>query len=349
MTAPSDRPLRLEYLNAADLHENPANWRLHPTRQLQLIDSTIKEVGWAGALLYNEQTRRLLDGHARRQLFAGRNEPIPVLVGSWDEATEKKILAVLDPLKGLAGTDHEMLDALLRDIGAEGDLADMLEEITSPTVFTTITVPLASLKFHPQNYKKHPAEQIAHIAHSIQEHGFYRNVVVARDNTVLAGQGVVEAALKLGHHRIPVIRLDLAPDEPRAMKVLISDNEIAKLGEVDDRALTELLKGIMEADELLGTGFDEQQLANLAFVTRPRSELKDFDEAAEWVGMPEYESVPKPLRLVVSFRNEADRVAFMQLIEAPVLNKTRLGVWSIWWPPQEKRKPSQLRFSDTTE
>lgn len=73
------------------------------------------EVGWAGALLYNERTKRLVDGHARRKLFSGRGK-VPVLVGSWDEATEKKILATLDPLTTMAECSRDALDSLLRDV-----------------------------------------------------------------------------------------------------------------------------------------------------------------------------------------------------------------------------------------
>jgi ParB-like chromosome segregation protein Spo0J len=66
-------------------------------------------------------------------------------------------------------------------------------------------VPLASLKPHPRNYRIHPDDQLEHIIKSIQEHGFYRNVVAARDGTILAGHGVVQAALKMGLKGVPVV------------------------------------------------------------------------------------------------------------------------------------------------
>ena len=46
------------------------------------------------------------------------------------------------------------------------------------------------LKPHPRNYRDHPQDQIDHLIQSIRENGFYRNVVVANDNTILAGHGV---------------------------------------------------------------------------------------------------------------------------------------------------------------
>jgi hypothetical protein len=77
-------PLRLVYLDPAELQANPRNWREHPKAQTAALADAIAEVGWAGALLYNERTKRLIDGHARRELFAGKGK-VPVLVGSWSE------------------------------------------------------------------------------------------------------------------------------------------------------------------------------------------------------------------------------------------------------------------------
>lgn len=68
---------------------------------------------------------------------------------------------------------------------------------------------LVDLREHPRNYRKHPASQVAHIAASLTEHGVYRPVVIARDNTILAGHGVVLAARSLGWTEIPVHALDL--------------------------------------------------------------------------------------------------------------------------------------------
>jgi hypothetical protein len=126
----SDKPLRLEYLDPADLNVNPSNWRRHPESQKAALRGIIGEVGWAGALLYNEQTGRLIDGHARKEQFSG--QPVPVLVGSWDEATEAKILATLDPIAAMARADADSLDALLRNVqtGSEA-VAEMLRDLAA--------------------------------------------------------------------------------------------------------------------------------------------------------------------------------------------------------------------------
>lgn len=78
-----------------------------------------KAVGWAGALLFNERTGRLVDGHGRLEAV----EPttvVPVLVGSWAEEAEATILATLDPIAAMATADAEQLAALM----ADADLGD---------------------------------------------------------------------------------------------------------------------------------------------------------------------------------------------------------------------------------
>ena len=124
-------PLRLIYVDPADLKDNPRNWREHPPEQMKALEGAIGEVGWAGALLFNEATGRLIDGHARKKKFAGKG-PVPVLVGSWSESDEQKILATLDPLAAMATANKEALESLMRDVqtGSE-DLAAMLEKMAA--------------------------------------------------------------------------------------------------------------------------------------------------------------------------------------------------------------------------
>ena len=97
--------LRLEWRDPADLPANGRNWRRHPPAQAKAMKDAVAEVGWAGALLYNDRTGRLIDGHLRKELFSGGS--VPVLVGDWSEEQEKKILLTLDPLSTMALPDIE--------------------------------------------------------------------------------------------------------------------------------------------------------------------------------------------------------------------------------------------------
>jgi hypothetical protein len=125
----------LEYRTTAELVDNPGNWRRHPPQQLRGLKAIVGEVGWAGAALYNERTGRLIDGHARKQI-ARKGERIPVLVGSWSEADERKILATFDPLVGMAETDGPALQSVLRSVETESDqLRDLIARLEpAPTL-----------------------------------------------------------------------------------------------------------------------------------------------------------------------------------------------------------------------
>lgn len=215
----------------------------------------------------------------------------------------------------------------------------------APAWNRAVVVDIATLKPHPRNYREHPEDQLEHIAESIRNHEVYRPVVVASDFTILAGHGVVKASMKLGLKELPVVRLPIAPDSPAALKLLAGDNEIGSLAQVNDRVLTELLKEVQQQDPdgLLGSGFDEKMLANLLFVTRPESEVKDLNEAAHWAGMPEYDEGGTPIKIVITFLNEADRKQFAQEHKLTI-DKIAGLTWSTRWPFTEREDASSVRF-----
>jgi hypothetical protein len=221
---------------------------------------------------------------------------------------------------------------------------------TLPSTFQVEDVPLASLRPHPRNYQDHPQDELDQIKASILEHGIFRNVVIAQDNTILAGHGVCLAAGELGLVTIPVRRLPYHPDDPRAIKVLIADNEIRHLAERDDRRLTELLRELADADTLLGTGYDEMMVANLLLVTRPTSEIPDSEAATQWVGLPDYqEDGSEPRRqVIVNLGSDQD---FQEFCTRLGLDATGIGLSGrgrvIWWPPREKADLASVYFGQS--
>jgi len=207
------------------------------------------------------------------------------------------------------------------------------------------TINVSELKEHPRNYKQHPEQQLEHIIKSIEEHGFYRNIVIAKDNTILAGHGVALACKSMGKQKVPVIRLDIESDSTQALKVLTSDNEIGNLEMVDDRQLSEVLKDILDDDlDLTGTGFNEDQLSALIYTTRDANEIETIDEANEWVGIADYENKPDSIKIMVHFDTEEDRDNFMQLLDNPHVNYKMGKTWKIWYPERGNEDPSSIRF-----
>lgn len=223
------------------------------------------------------------------------------------------------------------------DAPREGREAPELPCWTAPVV-----VPVARLKAHPRNYREHPPEQLAHLVASIRTVGLYRPVVVARDNTILAGHGLVAAARLAGLTTVPVARLDLDPHEPAALKVLAGDNEIGTTAFRDDRKATDMLREVADAVGLEGSGFDRMQLAALVLVHRPVEEIPDLDAAATWAGagMPEHWSEPlAKAKLVVLCRSREDRDAAARRLGYTGNAKRFHDTLSIWWPEPMPRVP----------
>lgn len=108
---------KLIFVKAKTLKTNPHNWRQHPEGQLAALQNVIhdREIGWAGALLFNEKTGRLIDGHARLNVVKP-DDMVPVLVGSWSERAEKKILLTLDPISAMAEADEQALISLAEQV-----------------------------------------------------------------------------------------------------------------------------------------------------------------------------------------------------------------------------------------
>lgn len=218
-------------------------------------------------------------------------------------------------------------------------------------ILATEEVLIGDLKPHPRNYRKHPEDQIKHLIQSITEHGIYRNVIIAKDGTILAGHGVVKAILAMGGSKVSAIRVDIDPEDPRALKLMAGDNEISHLGEVDDRQLSELLREIKELDPtgLEGTGYDEMMLANLIFVTSPADEIGELDESKEWeeAGMPEFDHEDKTAyrQIAIHFEGEKDVMAFQKLLGQNITADTK----SLWYPAQVKMDSEAKRYVDAEE
>lgn len=213
------------------------------------------------------------------------------------------------------------------------------------TVIKEEIVEVVSLKDHPRNYYEHPDDQLDHIEESIRANGIYKNVVIAQDSTLLAGHGVIRTLRRMGVEYVPVRRLPLNPDDPRALKVLAGDNMISHLAVINDRVLTDVLKEVHESDitNLMGTGFDEMMLTNLAFVTR--SEFQNFNEAAHWVGLPEYEDSGSNPRITIHFLNEDNRAEFIRITGIKTTKAGKNHGWTAWWPPREKKDLSSVEFN----
>jgi hypothetical protein len=111
---------------------NPKNWRIHPASQQEGLAALLDRVGWVQSVVVNKRTGFLVDGHLRVTLAMRRDEPtIPVVYVDLTEAEEDLVLATIDPISALAGTDQDSLRALLIDMGPVEGMDALLDSIAA--------------------------------------------------------------------------------------------------------------------------------------------------------------------------------------------------------------------------
>ncbi len=133
-----DRVKELRRVKAGLLRPNPKNWRTHPQAQQDALRGVLAEIGYAGALLARELpdgTLELLDGHLRAETTPEME--VPVLVVDLDDGEAAKLLALYDPLAGMAEANQQAMSELLAEVETESDalqglLSKMLADAELP-------------------------------------------------------------------------------------------------------------------------------------------------------------------------------------------------------------------------
>ena len=131
------------------------------------------------------------------------------------------------------------------------------------------TRPIDSLVPDSRNARKHGKKNLATIAASLEQFGQQRAAVVRSDGTVLAGNGMLEAARSLGWSELSVT---VVPDEwtdEEARAYALADNRTGELAEWDMAVLDEHLV------ELEVAGFD---IESLGFEPPERDDVADEDD-----------------------------------------------------------------------
>ncbi len=102
-------------------------------------------------------------------------------------------------------------------------------------VFFVNEVPISLLKPHPKNadyYDDLPDEKYQEVKRSIEAHGIRDPLKVTPNYTVIAGHQRLKIAKELGFEKVPVVILDVTPEE--AEYLLIADNEERRQGDGDN-------------------------------------------------------------------------------------------------------------------
>jgi DNA modification methylase len=121
----------------------------------------------------------------------------------------------------------------------------------------TELVSISDLTPDPANARKHGERNLSSIIDSLRAFGQQKPIVVDRRGVVIAGNGTLEAAKRLGWEEIAIVRTELDPTQATAFG--IADNRTAELAEWDEEVLVSLLDSLDdETRDLLH--FDEKEL-----------------------------------------------------------------------------------------
>jgi len=124
------------------------------------------------------------------------------------------------------------------------------------------TLLISDLSSDPANLRKHPERNIDAIVASLRKFGQQHPIIVNSQNIVLAGNGRLEAAKKLGWSEILAVRSELSGIDQTAFA--IADNRSSELAEWDETGLAETLRALQSEDfEIESVGFTDDEVDGL--------------------------------------------------------------------------------------
>lgn len=121
------------------------------------------------------------------------------------------------------------------------------------------------LKFDDKNFNKHTEFGMSLLEKSLRENGAGRSILIDKDNNIIAGNGVVEAAGSVGLEKVKIVetdgteiiavkRTDVRLDSKQGRKMALADNSTAKADLEWDE---ENLKEVFTDDELREWAVDD--------------------------------------------------------------------------------------------
>ena len=118
-----------EKVRADQLTANPRNHRRHPQKQRDVVEASIRELGFVKSVIVNKRTGFILDGHERvfQALGQGDDTLVDVEFVDLSPEEEKKALLILDKISEWATIDADALDELIREVQTgEEAIADLI-------------------------------------------------------------------------------------------------------------------------------------------------------------------------------------------------------------------------------
>lgn len=166
---------------------------------------------------------------------------------------------------------------------------------------------IEELVYDDHNFNQHTAEGMELLEKSIRENKFGRSILIDKDNRIIAGNGIVEAATKTGTKKIRVIETD--GDELIAVKrkdLSLDSQEGRRLALADNATSAANLK------------WDEEELKN--------AEKEWGVTLTEWGGVDE--EINFPTNLIGEYKNKPF-VIKITCVDADQLNKLATDIKSL--------------------
>lgn len=144
-------------------------------------------------------------------------------------------------------------------------------------------IAIADLVKDPANVRTHDERNIEAIMGSLRRFGQRSNIVVSSDGVVVAGNGRLEAARRLGWQTIWAERSQLKGSEATAFA--IADNRTAELAGWDETGLAEHLRALQSEDfDLDAIGYTDDEvdamIGGLANgILGPEADGREYDES----------------------------------------------------------------------
>jgi ParB-like chromosome segregation protein Spo0J len=142
--------------------------------------------------------------------------------------------------------------------------------------------PVASLRYDPRNARRHGPSNLDAIEASLRDHGQQKPIVITSDGVVRAGNGTLEAAMRIGATHVACVVYDGPID--RVERFAVADNRAAELASWDDDVLATVLRELAQAEDfdprLVGFGESEfQRIVGDLDVESSEADGADLDES----------------------------------------------------------------------
>jgi hypothetical protein len=123
------------------------------------------------------------------------------------------------------------------------------------------TLRILELTPDPNNARQHDDKNLKAIMGSLKEFGQRKPIVITEAGTIVAGNGTVEAAKRLGWTDIAVVRVPNEWTSEQTKAFALADNRTAELATWNFEILSEQIRELNEADfPILELGFEPLEL-----------------------------------------------------------------------------------------